>query len=201
MSEVTVNDWVAEYVTQLFVNRGYDPSADEAAENIVATQWPNWKRLIVKTGLNSDRQLAEDVAFEFASKRVQGGAARIYEFFADYVSGRPQPIREYQEERNLAGEDCDTCGNLGVIMAETSRGQCAFGCRCMNAMKYAGIPKASDDQLRSAWQDRRREADRLRSWALERGIEVDGTIEDFRADFRRWFESAGSAKAMFAKAS
>ena len=200
MADIKVETWVATYVQQLFIQRGYDPNADDAAAAVFDAQWDNWKRLIVKTGLNNDRGMADDVAFEFSSKRVVGGAARIYETFADFVCGRPQPVREFQEARDHSKEDCDTCGNIGVIMVETARGQHAYGCRCMNAIKYAGIPKATPDQLAQAWREQREEADRLRTWAMDRGMDYDGNLDDFRANFRRWFESAGTAKAMFAKA-
>jgi hypothetical protein len=200
MADVTVNDWVNDYVTTIFLNRGFDPVDDKSVAALIDSQWDNWKRLMVKSGLNADRTLADDTAFEFASKRVTGGAAGIFPAFSALATGLPTPEIVPESNRAYDKEDCDTCGNVGVIMVATARGQVSFGCKCMNAIKYAGIPKATPDQLAQAWREQREEADRLRTWAMDRGMDYDGNLDDFRANFRRWFESAGTTKAMFAKA-
>lgn len=199
MSAITVNDWVNDYVTLIFMNRGFDPSSDKAVTALIDSQWDNWKRLMVKSGLNSDRVLADNTAFDFASKRVTGGAAGIFPAFSALVTGLPTPEDTPITNRYYDKEDCDICGNAGVVMVATNRGKCAFGCQCMNAIKYAGTPKASDAQLDQSLRERRMELDRLRTWAFDRGIEFDGTLDEFRAGFRKWFESAGTTKAMFAK--
>ena len=95
--------------------------------------------------------------------------------------------------------ECTACGNLGAIVAPAGRGTAAFACRCINSMKYAGVPKATEQQIFEASCQRVEEEQRLRAWANERDINVGGLDDDFRASFRRWFESVGTTKAMFAK--
>ena len=95
--------------------------------------------------------------------------------------------------------ECTSCGNLGAIVAPSGRGTAAFACRCIKSMKYAGVPKATEQQLFEASCQRGEEEQRLRAWANEREINVGGLDDDFRASFRRWFESVGTTKAMFAK--
>jgi len=95
--------------------------------------------------------------------------------------------------------ECTVCGNLGAIVAPAGKSTAAFACRCIKSIKYAGIPKATEQQLFEASCQRVEEEQRLRVWANERDINVSGLDDDFRASFRRWFESAGTTKTMFNK--
>ena len=96
--------------------------------------------------------------------------------------------------------DCDICNNIGVVVIPVSgTNTAAFACKCFKSLKYAGVPKASEQQLFDASCRQMEEVDRLRRWAEDRGIDFRGTDDQSRASFRRWFESVGSTGAMFAK--
>jgi len=99
--------------------------------------------------------------------------------------------------------ECTTCGNTGAVVlpvrGTSGTHTAAFACRCIKAMKYAGVPKATEEQLFEASCQRIEEGERLKRWAEDRGINFKGTDDQSRASFRAWFESVGSTGAMFAK--
>lgn len=201
MQEVTVNGWVREYVFQLFVNRGYQQDDDETLA-IVDAQWQNWKRLMVKHGLNADQGLAEEIAFEFGCKMVKGGAGRIFEHFAEFVAGRPRPVREkeFQVQRpaGVYCPDCEDRGYIGVPMIAKSGQKVdrTHRCHCLAGVKYAAFPEATPEMLDRVLQEREAENRRLGQWCLDRGIPV-GPDAEFRRGFRKWVDAQGGMTSIF----
>ena len=119
MSDIQVNSWVGEYVRGIFINRGYDPS-DVETEKLIDVQYDNWKRLMVKSGMNKDESLAHEVAFEFSCKRLTGGVGKVFEQFAEFVNARPRAVVAnevaHQHDLKQAGlEACDVCEGFGVV--------------------------------------------------------------------------------------
>lgn len=148
-----VPDWTLGYVKRLFSQRGYNATEDAVIE-LIEGQWHNWKRLLLETGLCHDRQTAEDTAFKFSTHKVIGGAGRIFENFAEYVQGKPKPVREFEESRfSSDSQGCELCEGQGVIMAEVVNREgriknAAFGCSCDRGRTiYGGIPQAAPEIL------------------------------------------------------
>lgn len=197
MAEIKVNNWCGEYVRQLFINRGYDPVGDEKVADLIANQWEHWKRLLVKSGLNADRGLADEVAFGFAIKVVKGGPGRLLEAFAEFVLGRPQEVREAeQKQASEDHEDCEICERLGLVRfervwvnsdgVEQVSGR-SYRCRCRNSKKYPALPIATPQMLQEAINTVRRERDSAYNWCRINLIDPDATAEERAKQWRRWF--------------
>lgn len=119
MSDIQVNSWVNEYVRGIFIIRGYDPS-EEDTNKVFELQYDNWKRLMVKSGLNKDETLANEVAFEFSCKRLTGNVGKVFEQFAEFVNSRPRAVIAnevaHQHDFKQAGlEACDVCESFGMV--------------------------------------------------------------------------------------
>jgi len=183
---VTVNDWVKPYVESLFKKRGYSPEKEEVFD-VVEEQWTDWKRLLVQSGLNSDKNLADDVAYEFATKRVIGGAARIFEHFADFVLGKPKQVREsiedkYRVKSNVKCQRCDGRGVVIVPITQTIDGedrtsQRAFKCECEASMAYASLQMATPEMLDYAKRKNGEENQRLYEWSRANGLDESNPPE------------------------
>ena len=187
MSDITVNAWVNDYVYRLFQDRGF--RANEEITDLVEDQWSNWKRLMVKSGLNADQAMADDVAFEFSTKRVMGGANRIYEHFADFVLGKPAIVTTVHERetdkykpRQVA---CNYCDGRGVVMVpmeryrddELRRDLRAFKCACEASAPYAGITPATEEMLAWAKKELGIQRQRLYEWSRQFGLDESNPAE------------------------
>ena len=201
MSEITVNGWVRQFIFQLFINRGYSPD-DEAVQPLLDSQWDHWKRLMVKSGLNADQLLAEEIAFEFNCKAFKGGAGRIFEHFAEFIAGRPKPVREKEYVQHITGifcQDCEDRGYVGVPMVSVKTGistEKIHRCHCLNGVKYAAFPMATPQILDDVARYREQESKRLNQWLIDRGIPV-GPDAEFRKGFRRWVDAQGGLTGIF----
>lgn len=188
---ITVNDWVKPYVESLFKRRGYNPEKEEVFD-IVEEQWTDWKRLVVQSGLNSDKNLADDVAYEFSTKRVVGGAGRIFEHFADFVLGKPKQVREFIEDKyrvksNVKCQNCDGRGVVIVPITQTVDGEDrtsnrAFKCECEASVAYSSLQMASPQMLEWAKRKIGEDNQRLYEWSR-----INGLDESNPAEYRsRW---------------
>ena len=200
---IYVNGWVKDYVNALFKSRGYDPEKEEVFETI-ENQWENWKRLMVQSGLNADKGVAEDVAYEFSTKRVMGGASRIFEHFADYVLSKPKKVREFEAAKYTVRENvqCDICEGRGVVMIPVTctakdgiertekRG---YKCECEASIPYSSITMASPDMLDLACKEVRLRDQELSAWSAANGLD-----ESDPAEYRRQWARMFSAKPLFA---
>lgn len=198
MADIKVNPWVADYVKQLFINRGWNPEADEDVALVIANQWEHWKRLMVQTGLNADGPLAEDLAYGFALKEIRGGPGRVLEVFAKYVQGRPKEVleKEYVRQTTEEKENCETCNGSGLIYLKVSRRRPydnpeiveeRYRCSCRNGLKYQFMRAPSQTQLQEALRQSRMELDQAYHWCREHGIDPDGTVEEKATQWRQWF--------------
>lgn len=176
------DDWVFEYVGNLFATRGYDIATDSDARRILDTQLPIWRRKLAQAGLGLNEDRAADVAFNFAGVRVQGGAARIYEFFAEFLKNNPANPRP-AEPAPRRGWACKHCGGLGVIVApvhnrDGRRKDAAFRCVCDSGARYAATATASAEILEfgASIQDEDRELARF--WFSLMGLDYDQAGEE-----------------------
>lgn len=198
---IQVNGWAQDYVNLLFKNRGFDPEKEEVFE-VIETQWENWKRLLVQSGLNADKSLADDVAYEFSTKRVIGGAPRIFEHFADFVLGKPKQVREFEAAKYTVRENvrCDFCDGRGVVMIPMTRERDgitqthdkAFKCECEASMPYSSLILASAEMLEFARRSIKARNRELSTWA-----EANGLDESRPAEFRRRWAKMFTAKSIF----
>lgn len=198
MSHIVVNSFVRSYVEQIFVNKGYDPVLDEEVSKTFEAQWDHWKRFMVQSGLNADELLADDVAYEFATKRLVGGAARIFEHFAEFYKNRPKAVaaREFETQKCYESETCQYCDGIGCVSVpveykgQTSNRSCA--CVCNNALKYAGVPVATGEMLRYVLQKQRQREVDLRMWCEARGLDMFGDLAEFNAKAKAYRDSLGT---------
>ena len=111
-NNIQLSPWVAEYIRELLLNRGYDCGS---AENrpIFDSQWNNWSRLMVSSGLNADEHMATEVAVEFAFKKLTGGFAKVFEQFAEFMRSRPKAITDSDFAKGVIScktfVECDIC--------------------------------------------------------------------------------------------
>ena len=199
---IHVNGWVKDYVNSLFKSRGYDPEKEEVFD-VIENQWDNWKRLMVQSGLNADKGVAEDVAYEFSTKRVMGGASRIFEHFADYVLSKPKKVREFESAKYVIRENvrCDICEGRGVVMIpvkEITRAglerteERGYKCECEAAIPYSSIPAASPEMLGFACREVRRRDQELAGWSAANGLDESDPVE-----YRRQWAQLFSARPLF----
>lgn len=194
---IVVNSFVRHYVEQVFINKGYDPVLDEEVSKTFEAQWDHWKRFMVQSGLNADERLADDVAYEFATKRLVGGAARIFEHFAEFHRNRPKAVaeREFAVQKVYESESCQYCDGFGCVSVpvefkgKTSRR--SHACVCSNALKYAGVPVATSDMLRYVLREQRQREEHLRMWCEARGLDMFGDLAEFNAKAKSYRDSLG----------
>ena len=198
MSHIVVNSFVRSFVEQIFINKGYDPVLDEEVSKTFEAQWDHWKRFMVQAGLNADEHFAENVAYEFATKRLVGGAARIFEHFADFVRNRPKAVAEHEiaNQKGYESEECQYCDGIGCVSVPVEyKGQTSnrsFACVCNNALKYAGIQVASSEMLRYVLQKQRQREEDLRMWCEARGLDMYGDLAEFNAKAKAYRDSLGT---------
>jgi len=153
---ITVNDWVIDYIDKIYERRGFD-MAEITSSSWFALQVEGWKRLVVKTGINSDKNMADDIAFEFAAIACYK-PERVYEEFAEFVAKRPRSIRVHQEQKHmdsLEWKPCGICGGLGVLIVpvtctknnQVTERTSTYRCECTNSLKYLGIDQASPEMI------------------------------------------------------
>ncbi|CAB5237964.1 hypothetical protein UFOVP142_48 [uncultured Caudovirales phage] len=191
--QIQVNDWVVEYVVNLFLAKGYNMQSEEM-QGLLTLQINDWKRFMVKSGLNADSFLADEVAFEFRCKKIEGGAGRLFEQFASFVNSRPKTLREkeYSDQVQSQSQTCDVCGAKGWLDVNHVRRdgeirRVTRRCVCLSGMKYASLQQASPDEIRSAFEDDRRELWKVEQWLRERDIDTT-TRESFQKTWRAWLD-------------
>jgi hypothetical protein len=184
---IQVNGWVIGYIEQLYLQRGFEIDA------LMELAWfplqlENWKRLLVKTGLNADELMAIDVAFEFSAVTCYK-PERLYEEFAAHMSKRPRAVREHQESKasdSLGWRPCGTCGGIGAIIAPihqtkdgvTRAGTSTFRCDCPNSIRYSSIPMASPDMMQWSREQERLQDRRTANWYADLGGDVTRDSEE-----------------------
>lgn len=182
MGAIDLGDWTLAYVSELFLNRGYDPE-DSRYQAVVASQASHWRRLIARYGLAGNENEASNVAFEFAMVHIEGGAARIFEAFATFMAKRPKPDR-LDTDPSPAPSSCGCCGGLGVIVGpgRSKAGkpmECAWRCRCTNGIRYAGIPPADGAMMDHGRNQQIEAAERARAWYAELGGDFDNDPPEY----------------------
>lgn len=200
MSDARDSAWAMEYIKALFWARGYDPETDDNAK-VIESQWPNWKRLLVQTGLMRDQVTAEDVAYEFSKVIVRGSAARIFEHFADFVQKRPQPVREFEAAKyslksNVGCEFCDGRGVVMIPVSFTRRNQevhdrRAYRCTCEAAGPYVSLIQASDEMLKFARCELGQRREQLCQWSKAYGLNEDNP-EEYRRGWTKVMQNLRS---------
>lgn len=195
---IVVNSFVRGFVEQVFINKGYDPVLDEEVSKTFEAQWDHWKRFMVQSGLNADERLADDVAYEFATKRLVGGAARIFEHFAEFHRNRPKAVaeREFAVQKVYESESCQYCDGLGCVSVPVEyKGKTSnrsHACVCGNALKYAGVPVATGEMLRYVLRQQRQREENLRAWCEARGLDMFGDLAEFNAKAKSYRDSLGT---------
>ena len=196
--EIVVNLFVRHYVEQIFVNKGYDPVLDEEVAKTFEAQWDHWKRFMVQSGLNADELLAENVAYEFATKRLVGGSARIFEHFAEFVKNRPKAVadHEFATQKGYESEECQYCEGIGAVVLPVVHKDVtsdrAFACVCNNALKFSGVPTANSVALRYVLRRQREQEERLRMWCEARGLDMYGDLAEYNVKAKAYRDSLGS---------
>lgn len=178
---ITVNDWVIDYIDKIYERRGFNMA------EITSTTWfelqvEGWKRLVVKTGINSDKNMADDIAFEFAAIACYK-PERVYEEFAEFVSKRPRSVRVHQEQKHmdsLKWKPCGICGGLGVLIVpvtctkggKTTSMTSTFRCECINSLKYLGVEQASPEMMTWGRQQERIADEKHANWIKLQGGDI-----------------------------
>jgi hypothetical protein len=197
MSNIVVNSFVRGYVEQIFINKGYDPVLDEEISKTFEAQWDHWKRFMVQAGLNADEHFAENVAYEFATKRLVGGAARIFEHFADFVRNRPKAVAQHEiaNQKGYESEECQYCDGIGCVSVpveyKEQTSNRSFACVCNNALKYAGVQVANSEMLRYVLQKQRQREQHLLMWCEARGLDMFGDLAEYNAKAKSYRDSLG----------
>lgn len=178
---ITVNDWVIDYIDKIYERRGFN-LAEITSSTWFPLQVEGWKRLVVKTGINADKNMADDIAFEFAAIPCYK-AERVYEEFAVFVSKRPRSVRVHQEQKHmdsLVWKPCGICGGLGVLIVPVTRtkgGQTinmasTFRCECANSLKYLGVEQASPEMMTWGRKQERIADERHAEWIRLQGGDI-----------------------------
>lgn len=186
--------WANPFVQGLFSQRGFNPLSEEIS-GLIEGQWSNWKRLLIDSGLAHDRETAEQIAYKFASRKVIGGAGRIFENFADFVNSKPREVREFEESRfsQPVESGCEICEGTGTVRYPVSKRDgrtefCRFGCTCLlGRTRFGGIPAATPEVMAWARHQNGIELTKAREYLKSLGFDPDKppTFSEFNRVLQR----------------
>ncbi len=191
---IDVKEWVRDYVLSLYKSKGYDP-ANVAVAKIIEDSRNDWRRFMVKSGLNADQFLADEVAFEFRCKKLIGGAGHLFENFADFVNSRPRAVREVEFQQQTTQVECDICCGKGYEYVEgVSRTgevkETPFRCTCFHGTKYASLNPMTPAMQNWVLQNRQAQSMTAERWCRDRGIETSSRSKFFPT-WRNWLYQQG----------
>lgn len=196
---VDVIDWTSAFVSELFLNRGYNPE-DNRYASIIGSQASNWRRLLAENGILLDDDAASDAAYEFSNVAIKGGAGRIYEAFSDYLKSRPKPAAQPVPVSPTRQVHCSYCGGSGAATVDIvnrygTPAVAVFRCVCEAAIKYAGIPPATREILDASRDRQKADREQSKRYFAKLGVDLDrvseiDAIRAMREHFRRMHADA-----------
>jgi hypothetical protein len=177
-------------------SKGYDTTVNNDAADIFMLQKESWVSLYEKYRL-ADENFAAEVLRDFAMRPFVGGAGRVLEAFATFLSARSHkvPGPDWSETaQQAATEACGYCEGRGVISSVpvmSPRGafdgvrEYSFRCNCFASQKFASLSPAQDWMYKFAVSRNKERYERLRQWGQRNGIEIENE-GDFKVSYRQW---------------